>query len=124
MKLDIMSAMRIGGYVAFDGYSNDPPDVDGAIIALRYEGYQVLRMPEELRSRGQPLDDFLLAMRDGPNDDKFVDTVWDEIQTIVDRYGGDVCECGLLDLDELERPFVRMGEPPPPQREPWSGARH
>jgi len=116
MKTDamsVMSPMKIGGYVAFDGYGDDPPDVDGAEIALRRAGFHVIRMPEKLRSRGLPLDDFLLAMRDGPNDDKFVSAVWDEIDAIVDRYGGDICECGLIKSDE-EHPFERLFEPATP----------
>ena len=114
MKTHAMSgAMKIGGYAAFDGYGDDPPDVDGAETALRRAGFQVLRMPEKLRSRGCPLDDFLLAMRDGPNDDKFVDAVWDEINAIVDHYGGDFYECGPVEPIELDRPFERLFEPPP-----------
>jgi hypothetical protein len=102
-----MSAMstKIGGYVAFDGYDCADFDPDGAEIALRRAGFHVIRMPEKLRSRGCPLDDFLLAMRDGPNDDKFVSAVRDEIQTIVRPYGGDCYEWGLIESDELEHPF-------------------
>jgi hypothetical protein len=104
--------MKVGGYVAFNGYSDDPPDVDGAEIALRRAGFHVIRMPEKLRSRGLPLDDFLLAVTDGPHDDKFVSsTIWDEIKAVVDRYGGDVFECGLIESDELEHPFENLFVP-------------
>ena len=41
--MSAMSAMKIGGYAAFSGYEDDPSDPDGAEIALRRAGFQVMR---------------------------------------------------------------------------------
>ena len=107
--------MRIGGYAAF-ACEDDDYDSDGAEIALRRAGFHVMRIPEWLRSRMKiPKDDFLLVTTDGPDDDKFVDAVWDEIQAILDPYGGDFYECGLVEPIELDRPFEELFKPPRPR---------
>jgi hypothetical protein len=88
--------MKIGGYIAF-GCDCDDFDPDGAAIALRRAGFHVTRMPEEFLSRLESPDDFILVTTDGPDDYKFIDTVMDEINAIVDRYGGLLDGCGAID---------------------------
>jgi hypothetical protein len=93
-----MKLIPIGGYVAFSGY--DPPgSPDGAEIALRQAGYEVMRMPAAFRSRMEfPKDDFLLVTteirEDRVWDSAVMRHVMNEINAIVDRYGGDLSECG------------------------------
>jgi hypothetical protein len=91
--------MRIGGYVAFAGDLDDF-DPDGAAIALRKAGFDVMRMPATFRSRMEiPADDFLLVCTDGPETEKFIAVVMKEIDDIVRDYGGLLDDCGPIASD-------------------------
>jgi hypothetical protein len=101
--------MRIGGYVAF-GCDCDDFDPDGAAIALRRAGFDVMRMPERFRSRMEiPQDDFILVSTEATaGDEKVLIAVMREISAIVDRYGGDLSECGPILSDHV--PFEELFE--------------
>jgi hypothetical protein len=94
-----MKTVRIMGSIAFGGYLD--PDPDGAAEALRRAGFEVTMMPEEFRPHlAHPKDYFMEAAIDGGTEkDKVVSAVMDEINTIVERYGGLCCECGLIPSD-------------------------
>jgi hypothetical protein len=99
--------MKIGGYIAF-GFQCDGFDPDGAEIALRRAGFDVIRMPEKFWSRLELPDDFILVTTDGPDDDKFTGAVMDEINAIVNRYGGLLDEWGAIDPNR--GPFEELFE--------------
>ena len=57
---------------------------------------------EEFRPRlAHPEDDFMEASIDATDDDKTVDAIMDEINAIVDRYGGLCCECGPIPSEHI-----------------------
>jgi len=98
--------MKIGGYAAFAGDLDDF-DPDGAAVALRRAGFEVMRMPATFRSRMEiPEDDFILVYTDGPETYKFMSAVMKEINAIVDRYGGLLNECGPIASDRA--PFEEL----------------
>ena len=43
-----------------------------------------------------PLDDFIEAGIEGPDDPKVINAVMDEVNTIVKKYGGRCIECGRI----------------------------
>jgi len=88
--------MKIMATIVFSGDLN--PDPDAAAVALRKAGYEVRRMPEKFRpTLAHPRDDFIEALieSDG-SDDKIVDAIWKEIDTIVDQYGALCPQCGFV----------------------------
>jgi hypothetical protein len=90
-----MSETRIIGTIAFSGDLN--PDPSSAAVGLRKAGFEVTMMPKKFRSRlAHPEDYFIEASIDGTDDDKIVDAIMDEINAIVDGYGGLWCECGPM----------------------------
>jgi hypothetical protein len=93
-----MSEARIIGSIAFGGDLD--PDPSSAAVALRKAGFEVTMMPEKFRPRlAHPEDYFMEASIDGTYDDKIVDAIMDEIDEIVEGYGGLCCECGLIPSD-------------------------
>jgi hypothetical protein len=103
-----MSDTRIIGTIAFSGELD--PDLSSAAIALRKAGFEVTMMPEECRSRlAHPEDYFMEASIHGTYDDKIVDAIMDEINAIVDDYGGLCCECGPIPSDHV--PFEGIFQP-------------
>jgi len=91
---------RIVGHIVFAGNLDDPPDPDAAEIALRRAGYAVARLPDRLRKRIRfPGDDFMQACTDVTTTagvaDELTSIIMDEINQIVDEYGGTCMECGV-----------------------------
>jgi hypothetical protein len=83
----------------------DKLDVDRAAVELQQAGYAVARLPDKLAARlVHPLDDFIEAVIEGPNDDHVIDLIMQEIDTIVRRCGGLCFECGPLEPDHV--PFA------------------
>jgi hypothetical protein len=93
---------------------NLDPDPDAAERDLRRVGYTVARMPDRLRPfLYHPQDDFLKAYIDVTVDVddrmKTSSVVMDDIQKIVDEYGGACMECGAEPQDyDPEREFDDM----------------
>jgi hypothetical protein len=95
--------MQITALVTFSGYlipgdHESDSDPDAAAIALRKAGYTVARLPERLRLRLTfPGDDFMWVAACGviTEDWKVVDAVMNQIQSIVDEFGG-LCDKGGL----------------------------
>lgn len=104
--------------VAFGGGLGDPEfthdverncelDVDAAAAELRQAGYEVFRMPDKYSVLlAHPLDDFIEAIIEGPDDDKVIGAVFEEVNSIVDKYGGLCDECGPVEPDYV--PFVDL----------------
>jgi hypothetical protein len=87
----------------------DDHDADGAEIALRRAGYHVIRMPEKFRPLlCHPDDYFMEASIDGSDDDKIVGAIMDEINAIVDQYGGHCDEVQSITPDHV--PFEALFE--------------
>jgi hypothetical protein len=94
---------QVMAYVAFSGYSDYPIDVDGAAVALQEAGYTVHRLPDKYRKYSQlPLDDHMEVVIAGRD----MDDVFDEVQDIVDNFGGDCIECGPIATNY--QPFVDL----------------
>jgi hypothetical protein len=98
----------IVGHIVFSGDLS--PNPDAAAIALRKAGYTVARMPERFRPRlYHPSDDFMLASTGGLVSDEYkvARAVIDEINAIVDGFGGTCDRCDIdppahaLSFDEL-----------------------
>jgi hypothetical protein len=88
--------MRLLANIAFGG---DLPqlNVDAAAEALRKAGYDVHRAPEKYRERyDHPLDDFIEAYIEGDDES----AVMDEINALVEAYGGLCHECGSVEPDQ------------------------
>ena len=93
-----MQNARINGSIVFSGELD--PDPSAAAVALRRAGFEVTMMPEKFRSRlAHPEDDFIEAAIDGTDDDRIVGAIRDEINAIVERYGGLCCVCGPMPSD-------------------------
>jgi|SRR6516225_1192906 len=93
-----MQNARINGSIVFSGELD--PDPSAAAVALRRAGFEVTMMPEKFRSRlAHPEDDFIEASIDGTDDDRIVGAIRDEINAIVERYGGLCCVCGPMPSD-------------------------
>jgi hypothetical protein len=102
-----MEKVRIMGAIAFGGDLD--PDPSGAAVALCRAGFEVIMMPERFRSRlAHPGDDFMETPIEGIRDNKIVEAIMDEIDAIVERYGGLCCECGPIPSDYL--PFEGLFE--------------
>jgi hypothetical protein len=103
MRRRASMSQNIVGWIAFTGDLD--PDPDAAAIALRAAGFAVTRMPAKFRSRlAHPLDDFMLVSIGGTmtdDDEKIMIAVMDEINAIVDGYGGLCHECDVLPLDDV-----------------------
>ena len=57
---------------------------DAAAEALRAAGYQVFRLPPELKNSEVEGDDFLEIRREGDADDDAINAVWADAQRVVD----------------------------------------
>jgi hypothetical protein len=106
-----VKGVRVVGHIVFGGEL--APDPDGAVIALQKAGYTVARMPERFRPHVyHPEDYFMLAVIGGTisDEDKVAGAVMDEINRIVDRYGGLCHECGAEPPDYVPS-FDELFEP-------------
>src|SRR5262249_1354751 len=109
---------KLVAIVAFAGdfgdpeYTNDAErncelDVDRAAFELRQAGYEVTRLPDRLGGRlAHPLDDFIEAYIEGPDDPKVIRAIMKEVDAIVGRYGGECFECGPIGPDHT--PFADL----------------
>ncbi|HEY2531702.1 MAG TPA: hypothetical protein VGJ20_27880 [Xanthobacteraceae bacterium] len=99
---------KVMALVVFSGdLPYDELDVDRAALELQQAGYKVTRLPDKLGGRLlHPLDDFMeVAIEfEGLATDDVIDTIWHEIDDIVDPYGGLVGECGVLEAGHV--PFA------------------
>jgi hypothetical protein len=67
----------------------------------------VHRLPEKYGGRlAHPLDDFIEAVTEGPNDEKIIEVLWSEVEAIVGKYGGSCCEFGPVGSDYA--PFAEL----------------
>jgi hypothetical protein len=111
-----VKGIKIIGHIVFCG--DLAPDPDAAAIALQKAGYTVARMPERLRPPlCHPEDYFMQAVIDGgtiSDEDKVVDAAMDEINRIVDGYGGTCMECGAEPPDYMPS-FDGLFEKLPPR---------
>jgi hypothetical protein len=107
-----MKRTRITGSIAFPGDDSDP---ESAVAALRQSGFEVIGMPEELRSRYSrlhfPYDSFWEASKDGFDNERSVDMIKDEIDAIVDRFGGLCDECDVAGPDYIPFECWLIGRP-------------
>ena len=73
---------------------NDP---DGAAEALRAAGYQVFRLPPELKAATCEIegDDFIEVRREGDADDDAINAMWADAQRIVAPFKGMSTVSGL-----------------------------
>jgi hypothetical protein len=99
---------KLMALIAFGGVCENL-DVDAAAAKLRQAGYEVFRLPDKYRERlFHPLDDFIEAHIEGPDDPEVIDDVLNamerEVSAIVDKYGGDCAEWGLVEPDHI--PFA------------------
>jgi hypothetical protein len=93
-------------FIAFSGYMGNA-DVDGAAAALQKAGYIVHRLPDKYRKYLElPLDDHMEAVFATPDNDENTTRIWDEINAIVDKFGGYCGECGPITTDY--KPFVDL----------------
>src|SRR5262245_58429974 len=104
--------------VAFTGdfgdpeYTNDAErncelDVDRAADELRQAGYEVTRLPDRFGALlAHPLDDFIEAYIEGADDVEVIHAIMDEVNAIVERYGGLCFECGPIGPDHT--PFADL----------------
>ena len=116
--------------VAFTGnfgdpeYTNDPEgdcelDVDRAADELRQAGYEVTRLPDRLGARlAHPLDDFIEAYIEGPDDPEVINAIMMEVDAIVGRYGGLCFECGPIGPDHT--PFADLFKDPASRSIVWA----
>jgi hypothetical protein len=81
-------------------------DVDAAADELQKAGYKVYRLPDKYRwLLTHPLDEFLeLRIEGKTGDDKLIDAISDEVDAIVEKYGGFCDECGPVEPDRA--PFA------------------
>ena len=70
---------------------------DAAAEALRAAGYQVFRLPPELKATLEVEgDDFIEIRREGDDDDDdSIDAMWTDAERIVSPFGGDA-DCAAL----------------------------
>jgi len=87
-------------------------DVDAAADGLRKAGYRVYRLPGKYSTLlAHPLDDFIEAHTEGDDSDKVIEAIFDEVNGIVDPYGGYCMECSVVERDHV--PFVDIFAPEP-----------
>ena len=109
----MMASIAFSGEFGDPEWTNDPKfdirlDVDAAAAELRQAGFEVFRLPDKYRGRmkssGQthPLDDFVEVRFDGANDPD----VMNEINAIVQKYGGDCFARGPIEPGE--EPFADL----------------
>jgi hypothetical protein len=99
-------------FVATVAFSGDAPEVnvDSAVAELRRAGYQITRLPDELRAcLVIPGDDFIEAVFDGPDDDDGDGGGFKKINALVDKYAGNCVECGPMWEDHV--PFTWFERP-------------
>jgi len=97
-----MKRARITIDIAFPGDDSDP---ESAVDTLRQAGFEVVRMPEQLRSRHSrlnfPEDSFWEASIDGFDDEPSVYAIGEAVDAIVSRFGGTCEEWGPVGPDYI-----------------------
>jgi hypothetical protein len=95
---NIMTIAALCGFLGnIEG--NDP---DAAAEALRGAGYQVFRLPPELKAATCEIegDDFIEVRREGADDDDAIDAMWADAQRIITPFQGEV-DCVGAASEEL-----------------------
>jgi hypothetical protein len=95
---------RLVACVAFGGDLN--PNASAAAVALAQQGYEVALMPERYRLLlCHPLNDFLEAFRRVRGNEEAIaratSGMMDEVNAIVDAFGGDCVEAGAVEDDYI-----------------------
>lgn len=112
----VFSIVFSGAFGDFE-FTSDPAwdielDVDAAAAELRQAGYEVFRLPEKYDGRlSHPLDDFIEARTEGPDDHKILDAMRHEINAIVCKYGGDCYEWGFSGKKQTANFEARHSKP-------------
>jgi hypothetical protein len=93
-KPKLMTLAIFGGGLLGPGFE---PDVDAAAAEVQQAGYEVLRLPDKYRKYlYHPLDDFFEVYIEAPDDPEDVDeairAMTEEVDEIIDKYGG-LCDC-------------------------------
>ena len=107
MITKLMATVAFAGDFGDPEYTNDAErtcelDVDRAADELRQAGYEVTQLPDRLGGHlAHPLDDFIEAHIEGPDDPKVIHAIMDEVNAIVERYGGLCFECGPIGPDHM-----------------------
>jgi hypothetical protein len=84
-------------------------DPDTAAADLQRAGYEVSRLPDKYGGRLEhPLDDYIEAVTEGPNDPKVIGAIFKEVEVIVRKYGGSCFEWGPI--EEGHVPFAYLFE--------------
>lgn len=112
MTTKLMAVVAFGGGLGDPEYTNDPEceielDPERAAAELRQAGYDVFLLPDKYSPRlAHPLDDFIEAVIEGPDDPKVIDAIMSEVNAIVEKYGGLCMECGRAGKDYV--PFADL----------------
>jgi hypothetical protein len=105
-----VNKVKIVGTIVFSGELH--PDPSDAAEALRMAGFEVTMMPEQFLFRlAHPEDYFMEASIEGIDDEKIVGAIKNEIDAIVDPYGGLCMEWGPIPSDDYV-PFEGIFEEP------------
>jgi hypothetical protein len=95
--------------IAFSGGLS--PDVDAAAVALRKAGFEVLRMPSEYHKRMDvPGDECVEAYKmhdENHDEDDALHAMFEEVNALVDQYGGLAHECGVVEQGHVPFAFFR-----------------
>lgn len=114
MTTKLMASVVFGGGFGDPEYTNDPEreielDPERAAAELRQAGYDVYLMPEKYSPRlAHPLDDFIEAVIEAPDDPKVINAIINEVSVIVEKYGGLCMEWGHIGKDYV--PFADLFE--------------
>jgi hypothetical protein len=110
MKSKLMMVVGFGGGLGDPDSTSDAVrdfelDPAAAAAELRWAGYEVFLLPEKYRHLlTHPLDDFIEAHIEGPDDPKIINAIVSEVEAIVDKYGGVCMEFGPVREDHV--PFA------------------
>jgi hypothetical protein len=88
----LMVNIAFGGGLGDPEFTNDPGrdfELDPERAELRQAGYDVYLTPEKLSPLlAHPLDDFIEALIEAPDDPKVINAIINEVNVIVEKYGG------------------------------------
>jgi len=110
MAKKLMVLVVFGGGLGDPESTSDPDrdfelDPEAAAAELRQVGYEALVLPQKYSHLlAHPLDNFIEAHIDGPDDPKIIGAILNEVEAIVGKYGGVCMEFGPVGQDHV--PFA------------------